>query len=1283
MLPRKQELDLPAPPPPPLQHGEQPSASSNNRIGAGQQVAASSYQVGAPVPAGGVSAHQQQHVTSTGRGPHGQQHPTHQMNRAQQVGVSPAKPLDDTAETKDGFTPRSEYGEDDYSDNYDNLSDGVPMGGDYTNTPLHHELMHDGRGALAGNLQNLNSGSKRLFNSKADGSCQEHVPFEGLVSKSREQSSTPGPHSGSSSASADCSSSGGKNVKQATFLDAQAQLPGEPQNINPDHAIGSSGTNSSMAAAGPPMLISGISRANAQIGQSSTANKAAPATANAGGLALGAAGAGVFDQQAPPFNVDMTNLAPPPAMNNMIPGASGMNQTGLPVPLSVSKSWGRHGATSPPPGVCPPPEPPRGMLPPGIVGGPSLLVSSSQQQGNNFPAAGAGSGGFIAAAGKHGSCTTPMNNYSDTKLPSPLHNPHNSGKGQQPLHPKQPYAESQYAGDAGAKGSPASTVGRNTTNKQRVNKRAAFAAEQQHKLPINSSQQQPPQHQQLPDVYSIPVPMPSSRQLLQPPGEASTAAMQPPNTTASATVVVDHQEPGLFPFASQQAPTLPSAAAGSCKNKPTSNNPATAAPSYHQSAPVGHQPLKPEGQLTMEVGQHLQPGSVQVLSRNQSTSYSPAENSSTKMTTSAVGAPQGGPAPPAVIAQQPPLPASMGTAATTSAAAAAAALTKQDNFQIPQNPPPPPPVVPAVPQAAIMQQDYGKSNVVNNEQGILDDFCADNTFNPANSSNIAPQFGSQLLEDSEIEPVGDQVVDHMLTEHNDGCATSTMNNILDHHNVINTNSEQENREKCMSKTSVISHLTGSSSNKNSATSMTSNGNGSDGKNGTTGGNNNTASGSAGGSGNYNQSNPTTTPAGQNITPQNPHPQYSNVFNIYADNVEEAFRELAERDYDNFIGVESFFPGLVLRPTIPVDSFLEHHYATLRSNVDCTNLIQLDLTIRRKSKDPESDAPTYKTFRFHFTYNLHNELYSVDAMRKLVEAGSFQNPTMQSKRACIDSKRFAELFMTSGLVLDEEIIWIPIYGLMIPFDAKIETLPDYRDRVAKDINPAQIFRGLYDLAHLLQVLNGRAPLPEKVDEFYKELDTFFPKRCIASFHDFTSLFFSRSNEESITTLEKFASDQQSYLQNLNKYDGKPPTLASTKFLRSSDATGFFAFPPGFSGTAGSLLGGLHGAASSGNNSSSGLLQTASSVGNILLNGASTNGTTSRRESTGTTSAPSGQHPAPGSRRAEGSATVNNSTVVNGISDTAATGENHDNTGDGNKSVMTTSDRDRGQSIATSN
>ena len=98
-----------------------------------------------------------------------------------------------------------------------------------------------------------------------------------------------------------------------------------------------------------------------------------------------------------------------------------------------------------------------------------------------------------------------------------------------------------------------------------------------------------------------------------------------------------------------------------------------------------------------------------------------------------------------------------------------------------------------------------------------------------------------------------------------------------------------------------------------------------------------------------------------------HPVFTNILNVYADNLEAAFHKLTAYDIaenSGVIGVEAYFPGLVLRPTIPVESFLEHHYATLRNNVDCTNLIQLDITFKRGEDCPEGaeGAGKYMTFR---------------------------------------------------------------------------------------------------------------------------------------------------------------------------------------------------------------------------------------------------------------------------------------------------------------------------------
>ena len=47
------------------------------------------------------------------------------------------------------------------------------------------------------------------------------------------------------------------------------------------------------------------------------------------------------------------------------------------------------------------------------------------------------------------------------------------------------------------------------------------------------------------------------------------------------------------------------------------------------------------------------------------------------------------------------------------------------------------------------------------------------------------------------------------------------------------------------------------------------------------------------------------------------------------------------------------------------------------------------------------------------------------MRKLVEVGSFVNPTMKIERKLIDAKTFSEMFRQSGLVGDPNIVWIPM------------------------------------------------------------------------------------------------------------------------------------------------------------------------------------------------------------------------------------------------------------------
>jgi len=90
-----------------------------------------------------------------------------------------------------------------------------------------------------------------------------------------------------------------------------------------------------------------------------------------------------------------------------------------------------------------------------------------------------------------------------------------------------------------------------------------------------------------------------------------------------------------------------------------------------------------------------------------------------------------------------------------------------------------------------------------------------------------------------------------------------------------------------------------------------------------------------------------------------------------------------------------------------------------------------------------------------------------------------------RRKGISLRDFGELLMGSGLVLSD-ICWVSMYGIQQNFDVPV-----------KDAFSA--FRGLYDFAHVTQILQGKKSLAEGLEEFFKDLDMFFPKRCLRNWH----------------------------------------------------------------------------------------------------------------------------------------------------------------------------------------
>ena len=126
---------------------------------------------------------------------------------------------------------------------------------------------------------------------------------------------------------------------------------------------------------------------------------------------------------------------------------------------------------------------------------------------------------------------------------------------------------------------------------------------------------------------------------------------------------------------------------------------------------------------------------------------------------------------------------------------------------------------------------------------------------------------------------------------------------------------------------------------------------------------------------------------------------------------------------------------------------------MRCNVDILKVIQIGLTL---SDEQGNFAPNCPCWQFNFKFNLEQDVYAKDSIELLSRSGLNFNA---HRERGIDPHHFAELLMTSGLVLCPDVKWI-------------------------------CFHGSYDFGYLLRLLTCK-PLPEEEDEFMTQLKKFFP------------------------------------------------------------------------------------------------------------------------------------------------------------------------------------------------
>jgi len=205
--------------------------------------------------------------------------------------------------------------------------------------------------------------------------------------------------------------------------------------------------------------------------------------------------------------------------------------------------------------------------------------------------------------------------------------------------------------------------------------------------------------------------------------------------------------------------------------------------------------------------------------------------------------------------------------------------------------------------------------------------------------------------------------------------------------------------------------------------------------------------------------------------------------VWDSNFEEEIirmRDVAEQF--QHVSMDTQFPGLVARPTGPFCDYEEFNYMTLKCNVDLTRVIQVGLTF----SDAKGNRPKgISTWRFNFEFNAQKDVFSQDSIDGLRQNRGLDLGKHHGQG--IDTAKFGELLMGSGLVLNEEIRWLTFCGAS-----------SFQERLPDEEAEWVAFSGMYDFGHLLRLLTA-LPLPDEVNGFYELLDLFFPCRCDIAMH----------------------------------------------------------------------------------------------------------------------------------------------------------------------------------------
>ncbi|KAJ3699036.1 hypothetical protein LUZ61_002741 [Rhynchospora tenuis] len=195
--------------------------------------------------------------------------------------------------------------------------------------------------------------------------------------------------------------------------------------------------------------------------------------------------------------------------------------------------------------------------------------------------------------------------------------------------------------------------------------------------------------------------------------------------------------------------------------------------------------------------------------------------------------------------------------------------------------------------------------------------------------------------------------------------------------------------------------------------------------------------------------------------------------VWHDNLEAEF-DLIRDIVDDFpfVAMDTEFPGIVCRPVGTFKTTADFNYATLKANVDMLKLIQLGLTF----SDASGGLPTCCTGRgcvwqFNFReFDPARDVYASDSIELLRQSGIDLD---RNRRRGVDARRFAELLMSSGVVLNDSVSWVTFHsGYDFGYLIKLLTCQNLPETQAGFFGLIKIyFPIVYDIKHLMKFCNS--------------------------------------------------------------------------------------------------------------------------------------------------------------------------------------------------------------------